>query len=78
MSLRNGRTLKAARTLAGLTQRQLAVLAGLHPNSVKHWEGSNERIGGFAVRRMVEALGHRGVYCGEEHVNGSTVAVLRG
>ena len=61
MSIRNGRYLKAARVLAGMTQAQLADEAGLHTNSVKRWERSPERIGGYAVSRMVAALTDSGI-----------------
>ena len=52
MFLKNGRQLKAARVLAGQTQRELATAAGLHENSVKYWERYPERIGGHAVDLM--------------------------
>ena len=78
MSLVNGRALKAARVLAGMTQQQLALAAGLHPNAVKYWERSANCIGGHAVSRMVAALEQHGVHVGEEHAAGVTVAVLRG
>lgn len=78
MSLRSGRHLKAARVLAGLTQQQLATAACLHLNSVKGWERHQDRIAGYAVDRMLGALASRGIHCGEEILNGSTVAVLRG
>ena len=74
----NGRHLKAARTLAGMTQRQLAQAAGLHPNAVKYWERQSSRIGGHAVSRMREALAGAGVTTGEEYDGRSSVAVLRG
>jgi transcriptional regulator with XRE-family HTH domain len=78
MSLRSGRHLKTARVLAGLTQKQLATEASLHPNSVKGWERHQDRIAGYAVDRMTEALASHGIQCGEETFNGSPVAVLRG
>ena len=77
-ALHSGRHLKAARTLAGLTQAQLADAAGLHQNSVKYWERTSGRIRGIAVNLMVEALERHGVHCGEEHTEGRSVAVLRG
>lgn len=78
MTLRNGLHLKAARTLAGLTQAQLADAAGLHANSVKRWERNSGRIGGHAVALMIKALECHGVHCGEEHSEKRSVAVLRG
>lgn len=77
MSLKNGNQLKAARVLAGLSQRELAREAGLHANSVKNWEGKTGTIGGYAVRCMVDALKRRGVHCGVEHAEGRKIAVLR-
>ena len=76
--MRNGRHLKAARTLAGMTQRELAQAAGLHPNAVKYWERHQVRIGGHAVSKMVEALAAAGVTTGEEHDGPRSLAVLRG
>ncbi|MEP0321287.1 helix-turn-helix domain-containing protein [Bauldia litoralis] len=70
--------MKAARALAGMTQRQLAHAAGLHPNAVKYWEREEGRIGGHAVSRMREALAAVGVTTGEEYVDGRSLAVLRG
>ncbi|MEP0321283.1 helix-turn-helix domain-containing protein [Bauldia litoralis] len=76
--MRNGRHLKAARTLAGMTQRHLARAAGIHPNAVKYWERQTSRIGGHAVTRMRDALAVAGVTTGEEHDGRRSVAVLRG
>lgn len=78
MSLRSGRHLKAARVLAGMTQRQLAQAAGLHVNAVKYWERDHGRIGGHAVSRMIEALAAAGVTAAEEYSGVRSVAVLRG
>jgi transcriptional regulator with XRE-family HTH domain len=78
MSLRNGRQLKAARALAGLSQRQLAHQAGLHVNSVKGWETRHDRIGGFAVSRMIAALEAYGITFSEEASNNRLVGVLKG
>jgi DNA-binding transcriptional regulator YiaG len=61
MSIRSGRYLVAARSLTDMTQEQLATAAGIHPNSVKRWERSSERIGGYAVRQMVDALSKHGI-----------------
>ena len=61
MSIRNGRYLAAARSLADMTQADLALAASLHVNSVKRWERSSERIGGYAVSRMAEVLKERGI-----------------
>lgn len=78
MSVVNGRYLKAARVLAGLTQRQLAKAAGLHANSVEYHEQQRRRIGGHAVSKMQEALAAAGVTIGEESFGNRSVGVLRG
>jgi DNA-binding XRE family transcriptional regulator len=41
--LHNGRHLRAARTLAGLTQQQLADAAGIHVNAVRYWEADDRK-----------------------------------
>ena len=57
----NGKHIIAARTMAGLSQADLALLTGLHRNSVQYWE-SNARIRcGAALRRIEEALALKGV-----------------
>jgi transcriptional regulator with XRE-family HTH domain len=38
MNLITGRQLRAARILAGLTQRQLAQAVGVHERAVRYWE----------------------------------------
>jgi transcriptional regulator with XRE-family HTH domain len=59
----SGAVLKAARTLAGLSQRQLADAAGLHPKSVAYWErkGSSGHWGEVGLKRIVDALRAHGV-----------------
>ena len=37
-----GRQLRAARTLAGLTQKQLAQAVGVHERAVRYWEAKND------------------------------------
>jgi hypothetical protein len=76
--MRSGLHLKAARVLAGMTQRQLAQAASLHVNSVKYHEQQRCRIGGHAVSRMQEALAVAGVTIGEENLGHRSVGVLRG
>jgi transcriptional regulator with XRE-family HTH domain len=56
-----GRHLAAARTMAGLTQVQLAELAGVHVNGIKRLERMDSRLGGMTVQRIVEALHRRGI-----------------
>ena len=76
-TMRNGRQLKAARVLAGLTQRQLAGLAHVHANTIRYWERMSHRIGGYAVRRITDALAAYGVEVGEEVVDGRHTIVVR-
>jgi transcriptional regulator with XRE-family HTH domain len=76
--MRNGRQLKAARILAGLTQRQLASRANLHVNSVKFWERKTSRIDGHAVSLIAQALATCGVETDEEIIGGRLLVVLRG
>ena len=74
----DGSHLKAARVLAGLTQADLAVLAGLHPNAVKYWErASNRRPGGWAVDRIIRALAEQGVTVSLIYENGRQLASVR-
>ena len=76
--MRNGRQLKAARILAGLTQRQLAGRANLHVNSAKFWERKTGRIDGHAVNLMAQALAACGVETDKETNSGRLLIVLRG
>ena len=61
MFLRSGRHLKAARALAGMSQRQLAAAAGLHWNSCKYHERKPGTLNGYAVDKMAEVLSRQGV-----------------
>ena len=38
LNIASSRQLKAARTLAGLTQSQLSIEAGFNPRAAKYWE----------------------------------------
>jgi transcriptional regulator with XRE-family HTH domain len=38
MSIVNGRQLRSARILAGLTQKELAKAVGVHERSMRYWE----------------------------------------
>lgn len=59
---KTGRHVAAARILAGLTQIELASLAGLHVNSLKRLEGMDGIAGSaHACCRISEALETRGV-----------------
>lgn len=66
-----GRQIRAARALVGWSQDDLAKAAGLHPNSVKHWEGREAIQGGHAVDAMRAALEGQGV----RFVDGGAVLV---
>ena len=48
--------LKECRTLAGWSQRELAERAGVHEQTVKHWEGKQGVIAGVAVDLMFKNL----------------------
>jgi len=56
-----GNQIRAARALVGWSQDELATAAGLHTNSVKHWEGRGRIGGGHAVDAMQTALAGQGV-----------------
>jgi transcriptional regulator with XRE-family HTH domain len=43
MSIITGRQLRAARILAGLTQKELAKAVGVHERSVRYWELKEDR-----------------------------------
>ena len=58
---RTGRQLAAARVLAGITQEQLAELAGLHVNSIRYMERQAKITTGFSSERVAEALAGAGV-----------------
>jgi DNA-binding transcriptional regulator YiaG len=61
--LHDGRHLRAARILAGLTQQQLAHAANVNVNSVRYWE-TNDRSSepwGVAIGKLVAALRQHGV-----------------
>ena len=39
-----GRQLRAARTMAGLTQRELATKSGFRPRAAKYWERRDNKL----------------------------------
>jgi transcriptional regulator with XRE-family HTH domain len=43
MNIISGRQLRAARVLAGLTQRQLANAIGVHERAVRYWEAKEDQ-----------------------------------
>jgi hypothetical protein len=61
----NGAHVKAARTFAGLKQTQLAILSGLHVNSIKRIESAHFITGrDHAASRVSEALKSAGIITG--------------
>ena len=54
--------LRAARILAGLTQRELADSAGVHFCTVRYWEKRGGKNSQHGVRSMLAALERYGVY----------------
>ena len=61
MAFKNGRHVAAARAMAGLTQVQLAELAGVHVNGIKRLERMDGRLGGMTAQRIGGALQKRGI-----------------
>jgi hypothetical protein len=61
-SFRTGDMIRAAQTLAGWVQAQLADAARLHPRTIRKWEAEpTPWRKGHALSRMQEALATRGV-----------------
>jgi len=74
----DGRHLKAARTMAAMSQDRLARAAGIHVNSVKRWEAVAESpLQGYAVERMRRALRMVGVVAATEENAGQPSAIVR-
>lgn len=59
--IETGKQIRAARALVGWSQDALAMAAGLHCNSVKHWEGRKAINGGHAVEAIRGTLEGQGV-----------------
>lgn len=61
-SFDNGRHLAAARVMAGLSQKELAALAGIHVNNIKRLE-IMEQISGSAhsIECIGKALAEKGI-----------------
>ena len=57
----SGRHVAAARAMAGLTQVELAQLAGVHVNGIKRLERMEDRLGGMTVQRIGDALAKQGI-----------------
>jgi transcriptional regulator with XRE-family HTH domain len=78
--LHDGRHLRAARTLAGLTQQQqLADAAQLHVNSLRYWEADDRSADpwGFAIDRLVAALRQHGVEVAAVFGGDRQIALIR-
>ncbi len=54
--MRTAADLRETRKRAGWSQRQLAEKAGVHVQTVKHWEAKTGIIGGWAVGRFLAAF----------------------
>ena len=77
--LHNGRHLRAARILAGLTQQQLADAAELHVNAVRYWEADDRSAEpwGFAIDRLVAVLRQHGVEVAAAFSGDQQIALIR-
>jgi DNA-binding transcriptional regulator YiaG len=75
----DGRHIRAARIIAGLTRDKLATAANLHPNSVKYWENDRSPCwpGGPAITKISTVLASIGVETEVEHQGNYTVAIIR-
>jgi transcriptional regulator with XRE-family HTH domain len=79
MKFRDGKHIRAARTIAGLTRVDLAAAANLHPNSVKYWELDQSPCwpGGRAIDQMAAALASLGVDTEVEQRGNYMIAIVR-
>ena len=77
--LHDGRHLRAARILAGLTQQQLADAAELHVNAVRYWEADDRSAEpwGFAIDRLVAVLRQHGVEVAAAFSGDQQIALIR-
>lgn len=50
-----GQRIRRARLLAGLRSGELAVLVGVHPQSVRRWECGSTAVSGTRLREVAEA-----------------------
>lgn len=50
-------TLKGARLVRGYTQRELAKVIGVHPQTISDWEKNPEKVPMSAAKIIVETLG---------------------
>jgi hypothetical protein len=75
----DGRHIRAARIIAGLTRGKLAVAANLHPNSIKYWENDTSPCwpGGPAINKISSALASVGVETEVVEQDDCVVAIIR-
>ncbi len=76
-TLINGAQLSAARALAGLTQTELAELAGLHPNSIRYLERQQHITTRHSSDCVKSALLDQGVACFAEPTAPTDVSFVR-
>jgi transcriptional regulator with XRE-family HTH domain len=78
-NLVTGRQLRAARTLAGVTQRDLATMLGINERAVRFWERKHDRRPTSAPNdaRIEQALLARGVILFAEPTPGARLAEKR-
>jgi transcriptional regulator with XRE-family HTH domain len=74
-----GRQLRAARTLAGLTQKDLAELLDVNERAVRFWERKRDRrpVGPPSDQRIVDALNSLGVIVFSEPSPGARLSEKR-
>ncbi len=70
----SGRHIAAARTIAGLTQTELAEIAGIHRNSLARLESMERITDTMAASAVHQALRQLGVICQTRPV----IAILMG
>jgi transcriptional regulator with XRE-family HTH domain len=77
--LHDGRHLRAARILAGLTQQQLAEAAELHVNAVRYWEADDRSAEpwGVAIDRLIAVLRQHGVEVAAVFGGDQQIALIR-
>jgi transcriptional regulator with XRE-family HTH domain len=77
--LDDGRHLRAARILAGLTQQELAKAAAINVNAVRYWEAKDRSSEpwGYAIDRLVTALRQHGVEVATVFSDDNQFALIR-
>jgi hypothetical protein len=79
LKFRDGKHMRSARIIAGLTRVDLAAAAHLHPNSIKYWETDRSPCwpGGPAIDKISSALATVGVDTEVEQMGNVLVAIVR-